>query len=116
MLIGDGDAFAKILQNKSANCKNCNTPIKFGDGVKYAERKGIKGNVVMCSKCMSVFRVELTPAMTLREDVTRQHFTSEDIEKMINEDKKFEKQFYIGCFVVVIIILFVIAALWSKFG
>ena len=105
-----------VTNNYFSPCKKCGTTINCNDGNEYAKSKGVnEQDAVMCNKCKSVFVVRFAPAMRLLDDITSKYFTPAEIENIIKQEKKNEKQFYVGCFVVVIIILLVLA-LWSKFG
>jgi hypothetical protein len=89
MMMFDGDSLGDMLMNQKAGCLKCGSEIAFGSGAKLAMSKGINENVVMCSKCKSVFRVYIVPGhMSLTEDVTRTYFTPEEVEKMIEVDKE----------------------------
>jgi ribosomal protein L24E len=89
MMMLDGDSLGDMLMHQEAGCLKCGSEIAFGSGAKFARSKGINENVVMCSKCKSVFRVHIVPGhMSLTEDVTRTYFTPEEVEKMIEVDKE----------------------------
>ena len=90
-MIGSGESLAKMLRNQSANCKKCNNLITFEDGVRYAQSKGINDKVVMCKKCMSVFEVELTPAMILKQNVTSKYFSPNEVQRMLEGEKTVSK-------------------------
>ena len=71
LFVGDGDGLANMLLNQQASCTKCGAAIKFESGANLAKEYGINDNVVMCSKCKSVFTVQLVPGrMTLTQNVS----------------------------------------------
>jgi len=72
--IFDGNSFGEMLIKQEAPCMKCGKPIQFEKGCNLARKKGITANVVVCSKCNSVFEVMLVPGkMTLTSDVTEKY-------------------------------------------
>jgi hypothetical protein len=66
-----GADLAGRIHNSSDGCPKCGTLISFMDGLKTARNAGIEYNVLMCSKCLSVFEVNVTGnGYTFSKDVT----------------------------------------------
>jgi NAD-dependent SIR2 family protein deacetylase len=72
----NGDSLGNMLLNQEAKCLKCGKSIVFEKGVNLARKNGIGDNVVMCSKCRSVWNVYLVPGkMMLTENVTDKYFS-----------------------------------------
>jgi NAD-dependent SIR2 family protein deacetylase len=63
--------FGEKLMKMKASCRKCEREMTFEDGLNCARDNGINSEVVMCKKCCSVYKTEITfSGMTLLDDVT----------------------------------------------
>ena len=76
-MLYSGDDLEKMLERTmctSAPCRKCGEMIVFQDGASAAMKLGIRANVVQCSKCNTIYKVDVTPrGMSLLDDVTSQY-------------------------------------------
>ena len=67
---------ASSIHGSAGTCPKCGAPITFMGGMKTARDAGIQHNVLMCSKCRSVFEVDVTiGGFTFTGDVTAKYGT-----------------------------------------
>lgn len=106
MFIGDGDSLGNMLINQEADCLECGNSIVFKRESTLAKENGISDNVVMCSQCMSVWKVYLVPRrMALTENVTSQYFTEKQRAEMQAKQAKENRNCLIWIAIVIIAVI-----------
>lgn len=79
-----GKQISEMLMNMKASCPRCGTNITFEEGVRLAQKRGIKGLVVMCTRCQSVYTIELSPhGISFIADVTDKYLPKVDPQSKV---------------------------------
>lgn len=73
-----GDDLERIINQQVQakwDCRRCGTSFTFQGGITCAHENGIADKVVMCAKCNSVYRVDVTPGggFALLDEVTHKY-------------------------------------------